>query len=94
MYAAVRNDRLITIEETAEVYDISRAHLMKAVNHLTRAGLLKTARGRTGGHALAKRPDKISLSDVIRAPSRTSRGSPKAEFGLALVLPYDKMYLE
>ena len=34
MYAAAQGDRLITIEETAEVYDISRAHLMKVVNQL------------------------------------------------------------
>ena len=37
MYAAAQEDRLITIEKTAEVYDISRAHLMKVVNQLTRA---------------------------------------------------------
>ena len=67
MYAAVRSDRLITIEETAEVYGISRAHLMKVANQLTRAGFLKATRGRTGGLALAKRPEKIRLSDVIRA---------------------------
>ena len=66
MYAAARSDRLITIEETAEVYGISRAHLMKVANQLTRAGFLKATRGRTGGLALAKRPDKIRLGDVIR----------------------------
>lgn len=67
MYAAARSDRLITIEETAEVYGISRAHLMKVANQLTRAGFLKATRGRTGGLSLAKRPDKIRLGDVVRA---------------------------
>jgi len=67
MYAATRGDRLITIEETADVYGISRAHLMKVANHLTRAGFLKATRGRTGGLALAKRPDKIRLGDVVRS---------------------------
>jgi Rrf2 family nitric oxide-sensitive transcriptional repressor len=67
MYAATRGDRLITIEETADVYGISRAHLMKVANQLTRAGFLKATRGRTGGLALAKRPDRIRLGDVIRA---------------------------
>jgi Rrf2 family nitric oxide-sensitive transcriptional repressor len=67
MYAATRSDRLITIEETAEVYGISRAHLMKVANQLTRAGFLKATRGRTGGLALARRPDKIGLGDVVRA---------------------------
>ncbi len=67
MYAAARNDRLITIDETAGVYGISRAHLMKVANQLTRAGYLKAVRGRAGGLALAKRPEKIRLGDVIRA---------------------------
>jgi Rrf2 family nitric oxide-sensitive transcriptional repressor len=67
MYAATRADRLITIEETAEVYGISRTHLMKVANQLTRAGFLKATRGRTGGLALARRPDKIGLGDVVRA---------------------------
>jgi Rrf2 family nitric oxide-sensitive transcriptional repressor len=67
MYAAVRSDRLITIEETAEVYGISRAHLMKVANQLTRAGYLKAVRGRSGGLALAKRPNRIKLGEVLRA---------------------------
>jgi predicted transcriptional regulator of viral defense system len=44
LYAAAAGDRLITIEETAKVYGISRAHLMKVVNALTRAGYLKAVR--------------------------------------------------
>lgn len=67
MYAAVRKDKLITIDETAEIYGISRAHLMKVVNQLTRSGYLKAVRGRSGGLALAKAPDKIRLGDVLRA---------------------------
>src|SRR5215471_13236521 len=67
MYAAAHEDRLITIEEASEVYDISRAHLMKITNALTRAGYLKAVRGRSGGLTLAKPPRKIRLGDVIRA---------------------------
>lgn len=67
MYAAVQNDRLITIEETAAVYGISRAHLMKVANQLTRTGYLRAVRGRSGGLALARRPEKIGLGDVVRA---------------------------
>lgn len=66
MYAAARKDRLITIEETAEVYGISRTHLMKIANMLTRAGYLRAVRGRSGGLALAKHPEKIRLGDVVR----------------------------
>ena len=66
MYAAAQKDLLVTIEETAEVYGISRAHLMKIANMLTRAGYLKAVRGRAGGLALGKRPEKIRLGDVVR----------------------------
>jgi Rrf2 family nitric oxide-sensitive transcriptional repressor len=66
MYAAAHEDRLITIEEASEVYNISRAHLMKIANALTRAGFLKTVRGRSGGLTLAKPPPKIKLGDVVR----------------------------
>jgi Rrf2 family nitric oxide-sensitive transcriptional repressor len=66
MYAASQNERLITIEETAKIYGISRAHLMKVVNQLTKAGFLKATRGRTGGLALGKSPKKIRLGDVVR----------------------------
>ena len=67
MYAAARKDELVTIEETAALYGLSRAHLMKVANQLTRAVFLKATRGRNGGLSLAKKPDKIRLGDVVRS---------------------------
>ncbi|MGE0338920.1 MAG: Rrf2 family transcriptional regulator [Xanthobacteraceae bacterium] len=67
MYAAVRKERLITIDEVSKVYGISRAHLMKVVNQLSRAGYLTAVRGRSGGITLAKRPNAVRLGDVVRA---------------------------
>lgn len=67
MYAAAAGDHLITIEETAKLYNISRAHLMKVVNILTRAGYLKGVRGRAGGFTLSRPPEAINLGDVVRA---------------------------
>lgn len=67
MYAATAEDRLITIEETARTYGISRAHLMKVVNLLTKSGYIKGVRGRSGGFTLARRPDEINLGAVVRA---------------------------
>jgi len=66
MYAAARDGQLITIEETAQVYGISRAHLMKVANQLTRTGFLRAVRGRSGGLTLAKTPGQIRLGDVLR----------------------------
>ena len=67
MYAAAQKDRLITIEEASQVYNISRAHLMKVANALTKAGYLRAVRGRSGGLVLAKPPHEIKVGDVIRA---------------------------
>ena len=67
MYAAARGGELITIEETAALYGLSRAHLMKVANQLTRAGFLKATRGRNGGLSLARKPEKIRLGDVVRS---------------------------
>lgn len=67
MYAAAAGDRLVTIEETAKIHKVSRAHLMKVVNILTRTGFVKGVRGRTGGFTLAKSPAAINLGAVVRA---------------------------
>jgi Rrf2 family transcriptional regulator, nitric oxide-sensitive transcriptional repressor len=65
-YAAASGDKLLTIEETARTYQISRAHLMKVVNILVRGGYLRGVRGRSGGFMLAKAPEAIVVGDVIR----------------------------
>ncbi|HET7606385.1 MAG TPA: Rrf2 family transcriptional regulator [Sphingomicrobium sp.] len=66
MYAAAADDCLVTVGETASAYGISRTHLMKVVNALTRAGYLKAVRGRSGGFTLAKKPEAINLGEVVR----------------------------
>ncbi|MGE0627066.1 MAG: Rrf2 family transcriptional regulator [Hyphomicrobiaceae bacterium] len=67
MYAHAADDRLVTIEEMAAAYRISRTHLMKVVNALSRAGYLKAVRGRVGGVTLARPAEAIRLGDVVRA---------------------------
>ena len=67
MYAEANRDHLITIEETSQVYNISRSHLMKVVNILVREGFLKGVRGRSGGFTLGKDPKDINIGAVIRA---------------------------
>ena len=67
MYAHAAEGRLVTIEEMAASYRISRAHLMKVANALTRAGYLTAVRGRAGGLKLAKPAADIRLGDVVRA---------------------------
>jgi Rrf2 family nitric oxide-sensitive transcriptional repressor len=66
MYLAVRPGHLATIDEISQAYGISRAHLMKVVHELGRAGFLETTRGRGGGLRLARAVDEIIVGDVVR----------------------------
>lgn len=66
MFVHAAGDRRVTIEEMAGSYQISRAHLMKVVNALTRAGYLIAVRGRSGGLKLARPAHEIRLGTVIR----------------------------
>jgi Rrf2 family nitric oxide-sensitive transcriptional repressor len=66
MYVHAAGDRRVTIEEMAASYRISRGHLMKVVNALTRAGYLTAVRGRSGGLTLARPADRIRLGEVVR----------------------------
>ncbi|HWK37979.1 MAG TPA: Rrf2 family transcriptional regulator [Hyphomicrobium sp.] len=66
MFTHAAGDRLVTIDEIAESYAISRTHLTKVVNALTRSGYLQAVRGRSGGLRLARPADEIMLGDVVR----------------------------
>lgn len=66
MYLAVHRDRPCRVSDVAADYGISRNHLLKVALKLGRLGYLTTARGRTGGIALARRPQDINLGEVVR----------------------------
>ena len=66
IFAAAHPDRLVTVEEAATSYDISRTHLMKVCHQLTRAGFLRAIRGRSGGLVLARAPSEIGIGEVLR----------------------------
>ncbi|NGX15759.1 Rrf2 family transcriptional regulator [Wenzhouxiangella sp. XN24] len=66
IYLAVQPGRRCTIREISEAYGISRAHLMKVVNLLTREGLVIAQRGPHGGLMLALPPEELRLGDVVR----------------------------
>jgi Rrf2 family nitric oxide-sensitive transcriptional repressor len=66
IYLALEPERLVTIEEIARSYDISRAHLMKVVHQLGLRGYVETLRGRRGGLRLARPPQTIGVGAVVR----------------------------
>ena len=66
MYVAQQPDRLCTIAEVAQVYGISKAHLMKITYLLGQQGWITTVRGKGGGMRLAHAPQDINLGAVVR----------------------------
>ncbi|NNG36475.1 RrF2 family transcriptional regulator [Nakamurella aerolata] len=51
----------------AEYHGVPRPYLAKALQALSRAGLVATTAGRSGGYRLARRPQEITLFDVVNA---------------------------
>ena len=51
----------------AELYDLPPAYLNKQLQCLVRAGVLQSVSGPRGGFQLARRPDRISVLDVVLA---------------------------
>jgi Rrf2 family nitric oxide-sensitive transcriptional repressor len=66
MHLAAQPDRLASIGEMARTYRISQNHLMKVVHELRKQGFLESVRGRAGGVRLARRPEDITVGDVVR----------------------------
>jgi len=67
IYVGTNDEGLSTIQEIADAYDISKAHLMKVVHRLGKAGYLDTVRGKNGGMRLKRAPDTIRIGDVVRS---------------------------
>jgi Rrf2 family nitric oxide-sensitive transcriptional repressor len=63
---AIADGTLITISDIAQSFDISKQHLMKVVNDLSRKGYLDTVRGRNGGIGLRRQPCDINVGQVVR----------------------------
>jgi Rrf2 family nitric oxide-sensitive transcriptional repressor len=66
VYLAVNRDGSPRVADVAESYGISRNHLLKVALRLGRLGYLTTVRGRSGGIALARKPEEINLGEVVR----------------------------
>lgn len=64
--ASLDKDRLVTIEDTAALFNVSHAHLKKVVLLLTRHNYLEAVRGRSGGFRLAQPAAQINLGAIVR----------------------------
>lgn len=66
LYALAHNDRLVTISEIANYYQISRSHLAKVVANLTQNDYLLGIRGKKGGLKLARPAEQINLGVLLQ----------------------------
>ncbi|NMM27106.1 MAG: Rrf2 family transcriptional regulator [Glaciimonas sp.] len=66
MHLGRNRDKLVTIQDIANVHGISKNHLMKVVHQLGLSGMVETIRGRNGGLRLNKEPADINIGEVVR----------------------------
>jgi Rrf2 family nitric oxide-sensitive transcriptional repressor len=62
----VHTDRLVTVNETAQTYQVSKNHMMKVAHRLCIEGFVVSVRGNGGGLRLAKHPSDINIGHVVR----------------------------
>ena len=55
----------ITLEEISKSQNISKVYLAQILNRLRQARLIKSSRGPGGGYVLRKKPEEISLYDIL-----------------------------
>lgn len=67
MRLAAEPGRLFTTDEIAAQFGISRHHLTKIVQHLSRTGYITTTRGAGGGMRLSRPPGDIRLGELVQA---------------------------
>ena len=66
IYLGLHQERVCTISEISDRYNISRNHLLKIVHRLGKAKLILTERGRNGSIRLARDPDHLHVGEVVR----------------------------
>lgn len=69
--ASMPEERISTVQEIAEQFDVSRSHVMKIVHKLAGAGLIHASRGQHGGIKLGKPKEEIDLRSVIELMEAT-----------------------
>ena len=65
--ASLPEGRMTSISEVTEVYGVSRNHMVKIINQLSRMGYVTAVRGKNGGIRLGKPAGQIRVGDVVRA---------------------------
>ena len=67
VYSAMEaGDRLLSVQEVTDAFQVPRTHVMKIVQKLGQLGYLQTFRGKGGGFRLGMQPEDINLGEVVK----------------------------
>lgn len=66
IHLGLAHGRLVTADEVAKAFGLSKNHLMKVILGLVHHGHVESVRGRSGGVRLARPPEEIGIGAVIR----------------------------
>lgn len=64
--ASLPAGQMTSISEVTETYGVSRHHMVKIINQLSRAGYVSALRGKNGGIRLGKPAAEIVIGQVVR----------------------------
>jgi Rrf2 family protein len=67
LLAVVPAGRALPAAKVAEYHGLPAAYMAKHLQALARAGILETVKGPRGGYRLGRRPEDITLLDVVEA---------------------------
>mgnify|MGYP000890005145 CR=1 FL=1 len=64
--ASLPADQMTSITEVSETYNVSRNHMVKIINQLSRSGYVAAVRGKNGGIRLGRPAGEIIIGEVVR----------------------------
>ena len=67
MLAGLSSEGVLSAAALAEFHGVSASYLLKHLQALSRAGVVKTLSGPNGGYRLGRSPSNISLLDIVLA---------------------------
>lgn len=79
-YMSLHTDELHSADVLSEKLSVPKKYLQRLLTDLSKAGFLKSARGRNGGFSFDRNPDQIFLSEIISSTEGVD-WAPKCIFG-------------
>lgn len=96
-----KDQKVVLSQEIAEEYDIPLDYLLKILQQLVKANVLRSKRGPGGGYSLSRPANKITLLDVIEAVNGPMVGklnlaeqAPGERFGIKAEQAYEKAIVQ